>query len=424
MLCSSSDPGESQPLLFRARGKETLPPMMSAVFSSPQRRVVVTFCIAGFIYFFATWAVAVYLPIYLERSLGLSRTAIGSLISLYTVTLLVLVGPFGHLSDRVSPKRIIRTGMLLFTAHALMLTRAQGLPALLVAQVVGGVGNSLVVIGLPSLYYKHLSPTRRGQKVGLYIFATFLGFACGPLVGGFLLNYCGLSYREIFRAIAALMLGVFLFSRTLKDSSPFKMRLFEYREDLFRKEVFLLVCMLVAMGIHYGNERTSLPLYMRHVIQLDDFAVGTVFALLGFWIAVLSAAAGTLWDRSKKVLLFICLGLVVSGVSHMATAFTNSYASVLLVRLLHTTGDALVIFSIHAIIASIFPSARMGGNVGFTSFFQMFGGFFGALMSGYLDGHVTYRASFLVAGSATIVVGLLLAANWRTMLSLSRQLSK
>lgn len=398
--------------------------MMAGVFSSPQRRVVVTFCIAGFIYFFSTWAVAVYLPLYLEKSLGLSRTAIGSLISLYTVTLLVLAAPFGHLSDRASPKRIIQTGMVLFAVHALILARAKALPSLLVAQIVGGIGNSLVVIGLPSLYYKHLSASRRGQKVGMYIFATFLGFACGPLVGGFLLNYCGLSYREIFQAIAALMLGVFLFSKTLKDAAPFKMRLFEYREDLFRKEVFLLVCMLVAMGIHYGNERTSLPLYMNHVIQLDDFDVGLVFAMLGLWIAVLSAAAGRLWDRNKKVLLFISLGLVVSGVSHMATAFTNSFASVLLVRLLHTTGDALVIFSMHAIIASIFPSARMGGNVGFTSFFQMFGAFFGALISGYLDGHVSYRASFLAAGSATIVVGLLLAANWRTMLNLSKQLSK
>ena len=398
--------------------------MISPVFSTPQRRVVVTFCVAGFIYFFSTWAVAVYLPLYLEKSLGLSRTAIGSLISLYTVTLLVLAAPFGHLSDRVSPKRIIQTGMVLFAVHALILAWAKELPMVLVAQIVGGIGNSLVVIGLPSLYYKHLSASRRGQKVGMYIFATFLGFACGPLAGGFLLNYCALSYREIFQAIAALMLGVFLFSKTLKDAAPFTMRLFEYRGDLFRKEVFLLACMLVAMGIHYGNERTSLPLYMNHVIQLDDFAVGLVFAVLGFWIAVLSAAAGRLWDRNKKVLLFTALGLVVSGVSHMATAFTNSFASVLLVRLLHTTGDALVIFSMHAIIASIFPSARMGGNVGFTSFFQMFGGFLGALMSGYLDGHVTYRASFLAAGSATIVVGFLLAANWRTMLNLSRQLSK
>lgn len=398
--------------------------MMSAVLSSPQRRVVLTFCIAGFTYFFSTWAVAVYLPIYLEKSIGLSRTAIGSLISLYTVTLLLLVAPFGHLSDRASPKRIIQTGMLLFTVHALVLASARKLPAFVVAQVIGGIGNSLVVIGLPSLYYKHLSPSRRGQKVGIYIFATFVGFGFGPLVGGFLLNYCALSYREIFQALAALMLGLLLFSKTLKDSAPFKMRLFEYREDLFRKEVFLLTCMLVAMGIHYGNERTSLPLYMTDVIHLDDFDVGVVFAVLGFWIAVLSAVAGTLWDRNKKVLLFICLGLVVSGLSHMGTPFTNSYASVLLVRLFHTTGDALVIFSIHAIIASIFPSARMGGNVGFTYFFQMFGGFIGAFMSGYLDGHSTYRASFLVAGSGTIVVGLLLAANWKTMLSLSRQLSK
>jgi MFS family permease len=398
--------------------------MIAAVFSSPQRRIVLTFCIAAFSYSFSAWAVAVYLPLHLEKSLGLSRTAIGSLISLYTVTLLILAAPFGHLSDRASPKRIIQTGLLLFAVHALVLARANHLSALLVAQIIGGVGNSLVIIGLPSLYYKHLSLSRKGQKVGMYIFATFLGFAFGPLVGGFLLNYCALSYRGMFLALAALVLGVLWFSKTLKDALPFKMRLFEYREDLFRKEVFLLVCMLVAMGIHYGNERASLPLYMHHVIQLDDFAVGTIFAMLGLWIAVLSAAAGTLWDRNKKVLLFICLGLVVSGVSHMATAFTNSYASVLLVRLLHTTGDALVIFSMHAIIASIFPSARMGGNVGFTSFFQMFGGFFGALVSGYLDGHSTYRASFLVAGSATIIVGLLLAANWRTMLNLSRQLSK
>jgi MFS family permease len=385
--------------------------MTPPILSTAQRRIVLTFSIAAFIYFFSAWTVAVYLPIYLDKIVGLSRTAIGSLISIYTVTLILLVAPFGHLSDRVSPKRIAQTGLMLFAAHAYLLAHAQTLFPLILTQLIGGIGNSLVVIALPSLYYKHINTSRKGQKVGVYMFSTFFGFAVGPLVGGFLLREWGLSYQEVFLAVAGLILALFVFSSILKDTMPFKIKLFEYREDIFRREVFLLICMLVAMGIHYGNERTSFPLYMTNVIGLDDFGVGTVFAVLGLWIAILAVVAGTLWDRNKKVLLFICLGLVISGSSHIWTSFTDSYASVLLVRML-------------PIIASIFPSRRMGGNVGFTAFFRMLGAFFGAAMSGYLDAHSTYHASFIVAGSGTILVGLLLAANWKTMLSLSRQLSK
>ncbi len=398
--------------------------IISRIISHPQRHVVLMFSLAAFLFFFSTWIIVVYLPIHLEKIVGLPRTQIGLLIGIHTLTLILLVAPFGHLSDKASPKRITQVGLLLCAAYCLVLTQAKTLAVLVSAQVIGGIGNSLVVIALPSMYYKHLSSSRRGQKVGLYIFATFFGFALGPLLSGFLIKQCGLSYRDMFLIVAGLMGGLLLFSKALKDTAPFKIRLFEYREDILRKEVFLLICMLVAMGVHYGNEQASFSLYMKNVVKLDDFGIGSVFAVLGSWIAILSVAAGALWDRSKKVLLFVCLGLVISGLSHMWTAFTNRYASVLLVRMLHTTGDAFVIFAMNAIIASIFPSHRMGGNVGFTAFFRMQGAFLGALISGYLDGHHGYRASFIVAGSGTVLVGLLLAANWRTMLSLSRQLSK
>jgi len=383
-----------------------------------------TFSLAVFFFSLSAWVVAVYLPIYLDKILGLSRWYIGLLISIYAVTLIVLVAPFGHLSDRVSPKRIVQIGLLSFAAYCVLLARAQTLPLLAVAQVLGGIGNSLVIIALHSLYYKHLTSSRRGQKVGLYIFALFLGFAVGPLLSGFVLKRGDLSYTTVFLVAGGVVVGLLLFSEVLKDSAPFKIRLLEYKQDIFRKEVFLLICMLIAMGIHYGNERASFSLYMKHVVGLDDFAIGSVFAVLGFWIAILSVVTGTLFDRNKKVLLFICAGLILSGSSHIATAYADSYATVLLARTLHTTGDAVVIFSMNAIIASIFPAKRMGGNFGFTSFFRMQGAFLGALMSGLLDAHASYRASFIVAGSCTIFVGLLLASNWRTMLSLSRQLSK
>lgn len=398
--------------------------MTSSEISPPQRRIVITFSVTVFFFSLSAWIVAVYLPIYLDKVLRLSRPNIGFLISLYAVTLIVLVGPLGHLSDRVSPKRIVQVGLLLFAAYGFLLTGAKTLPVLTLVQLLGGIGNSLVVIALQSLYYKHLTPSRRGRKVGAYMFSTFFGLGVGPLLSGFLLKSCGLSYRIVFLTAGGVMSGLLLFSQVLKDSPPFRMRLLDYREDVFRKEVFLLICMLLAMGIHYGNERVSLSLFMKNVIRLDDLAIGSVFAVLGFWIAAMAVVAGTLFDRTKKLLLFICAGLVLSGFSHMGTAYAGSYGSVLLARILHTTGDSVVIFSTSAIIASIFPAKRMGGNYGFTSFFSMQGAFLGALASGFLDGHCGYRASFIVTGSATVLVGILLAANWRTVLNLSNQLSK
>jgi MFS family permease len=396
--------------------------MTPGFLSHPQKRIVLTFSLAAFLFAFSTVVESVYLPIYLEKVIGLGRSEIGLLISLYALTLIILVAPFGHFSDRVSPKKIIQAGLLLSAAYCCLLAWMRKLAFFIPAQVIGGVGNSLVVIALPSLYYKHLNPSRRGQKLGAYMFASFLGFACGPLATGFLLRRCGFTYGEAFMAVGALMAGLWLFSGTLKDALPFKIRLFDYKQDIVRKEVFLLVCMLLAMGITFGNEQSSLALYMRDVIKLDDLGVGLVFAVLGSWIAILAAVTGTLYDRSRKVLLFICLGLVVSGSFHILTAFTKSYGSILGVRLLHTTGDAVVIFAMNAIIASIFPTHRMGGNVGFTTFFQTQGTFLGALASGFFDANYGSRLSFIVAGSGTIFVGFLLAANWRTMLSLSREL--
>ena len=398
--------------------------MNSASDSPLQSRIVLTFSLTVFVFSLSAWMVMVYLPIYLEKVVHLSRSYIGLLISIYTVTLLVLVAPFGHFSDKVSPRRIVQLGMVLFAGHCLLLAAARTLSLLVAAQILGGMGNSLVIIALQSLYYKHLTAYQRGRKVGLYIFAVFFGFAIGPLVSGAVLGSTRLSYRAVFLMAGLLVIGLLFFSRFLKDSVPFKIRLLDYKQDLLRKEVFLLIAMLIAMGVHFGNERTSFALYMSNVVGLNDFSLATVFALVGVWIATMTLLTGAIFDRNKKVLLFVCGGLVLSGAAHIGTAYTWSYGTVLLARIVHTTGDAVVIFSMNAIIASIFPATRMGGNFGFTTFFRMQGAFLGALVSGLLDAHSSYRASFIFAGSFTIVVGFLFAANWRTVLNLSRELSK
>ena len=366
----------------------------------------------------------VYLPLYLENDLGFGKGFLGILIAAYLITTLILVAPLGYLSDRISPKRIIQLGISLVIIYGFSLTSIKFFWGLFIAQIIGGVGESLIVIALSSLYYKHLDVANRGRNVGIYVAAGLLGFAFGPLISGFVLDTLRVSYRGLFLLVAFLGFVLLLFSTFLRDYPPFRIRLLEYKGDILRKEVLLLIVIFLGLGIHFGNERTSYFLYLRNTASLSRLQIGQLNTILGVWMGILSFMIGRLFDRSKKILFFVSVGLAVSGSFHFLTTYFRNFSSILLCRLCHTGGDALAIFSLGVLAASIFPASRMGGNYGFIYLFRTSGGFVGAIISGFLDKmYPSYRISFAMAGGILILAGIFIALNHRTVAHLSKNLS-
>lgn len=381
-----------------------------------KRRIVLAFSLFNFLFAFVNWMVIVYLPIYLRNELAFGPGRIGAIVGTYIVMTVVLILPLGHLSDRVSPKRIVQVGAVLFAVYAVLLATARTFWAFAAVQLIGGTGEAVILIVLPALLYKDVNAAGRGRNVGLFVASGMFGFAFGPLASGLLLDEAGLSYPVMFGAVGAVAALLVALSVTLKDAPPLRIHLADYLGDIKRREVLLVVIAVAGIGVHFGQERTSYPLFLRNVAALSPFQVGLMYALLGSWMGAFTMLIGRLLDRHAHLLGLIGVGLALSGGMHLVTPYVGTFGGVLAVRAVHTAGDVSVIFCYSLVIASIFPQPRLGGNTGFMLLFRAVGGVVGAAVAGPLDAAFpSLKASFAVAGLAMIGCGAVLFLNRRTL---------
>ena len=78
------------------------------------KRLGVSFASTNFLYLFIQFLIFVYLPIYL-KDIGFLPDRIGLLIGVYSFAMIPIIAPFGIISDKFSPKRLVQSGILLTT---------------------------------------------------------------------------------------------------------------------------------------------------------------------------------------------------------------------------------------------------------------------------------------------------------------------
>src|SRR5215216_3992348 len=105
--------------------------------------VVALPCVAQFVVVLDVTIVAIALPA-VQADLGLSTTALGWLVTTYTLVFGGCLLAAGRLADRAGRRRAFVAGLLLFAGASLACGLAPSGPALLVARAVQGLGAALV----------------------------------------------------------------------------------------------------------------------------------------------------------------------------------------------------------------------------------------------------------------------------------------
>jgi MFS transporter, DHA2 family, methylenomycin A resistance protein len=130
-------------------------------------------------------------------SLGGGVGALQWVVNAYTVAFAALILTAGALGDRVGAKRVFVGGFVLFTAASALCGLAPGLPTLIAARALQGVGAA--VLGPCSLtLINHAYPRSRdrARALGLWAAGASVGLSAGPLIGGILTATLG--WRAIF----------------------------------------------------------------------------------------------------------------------------------------------------------------------------------------------------------------------------------
>ncbi|HHV61078.1 MAG TPA: MFS transporter [Firmicutes bacterium] len=103
---------------------------------------------------------------------------------------------FGRLGDMIGYKRVLLTGIGVFTSASLFCGAAGNVYMLIGFRALQAVGAGMFMAVAPAIITATFPATERGRALGLNAMTVAAGLAFGPSLGGFLVNHVG--WRSIF----------------------------------------------------------------------------------------------------------------------------------------------------------------------------------------------------------------------------------
>ncbi|MBP5876855.1 MFS transporter [Streptomyces sp. LBUM 1477] len=125
----------------------------------------------------------------LTEELGAATSDIQWMINAYSLVQSGLLLTAGSMADRYGRKKMLVTGLVLFGIGSLVAGLAQSAGQLIAARAGMGVGGALLLTTTLAVAMQIFAPEERPRAIGVWAAVNALGFAAGPLLGGFVLAH-------------------------------------------------------------------------------------------------------------------------------------------------------------------------------------------------------------------------------------------
>ncbi len=374
--------------------------------NTSERTTAWRFYITVFCIMCANSMIIMFLSPYL-KSRNIQDADIGGLLSMYHIVMPIVILGFGFLADRVSCRKLVMLGTLTSAVYCFIMPLLNNVYLMILLNAAGGVGFMVAFITVNILFLKILQKEKRGKKLSLFVASMTTGYAAGSALCSIVVRELPVPMSAMFYVALPLNLVAFVSSSTLPEVRLERFPLIHYFHDIKRIPVFLIALISFTLGAHFGSEGYAVIRFLDDVIGARGFEMATFFIVTGITLALFSRIAGHLTDTRGNLVHFIVPGLVISGLSHVATCFSRTFPQFLALRIFHTCGDGAINFAVPMLISMVFVSGRMGGHFGFTRTMNSIGNAVGAAVSGFLVAHYNFLGiPFVAFGTLEVAVGL------------------
>ncbi|MEU6524886.1 MFS transporter [Streptomyces sp. NPDC046924] len=125
----------------------------------------------------------------LTREMDASTADIQWMINAYSLVQSGLLLSAGNAADRYGRKKMLAAGLALFGAGSLVAGLADSSGQLIAARAGMGIGGALLLTTTLAVAMQIFPPEEQTKAIGVWSAVNALGFATGPLLGGFMLNH-------------------------------------------------------------------------------------------------------------------------------------------------------------------------------------------------------------------------------------------
>ena len=371
-------------------------------------------------------------PIILEVALGIPRPEQGALTANLAVAqeiiLLMLVGPFGALSDRIGRRLVVTLGYLIVAVGFSIYPWADSALQLTAIRAGYAVGAAAIVGSYSALLADYPQEKSRGKMIAMLGVLNGLGIGLLGFVGGNMPKWLeaeGLEPLVASRAAMALVASASLVSALIMF-----LGLRGGKESQHRQRQSLLTLLREGLGAA-RNPRIAVAYASAFAARGDVVVIGTYLSLwitqagiaqgmtaaeaqgrAGIEFAIVAGAAlvaapllGILNDRIDRVaalvvgMLFAAIGYLVFGAQGNPLGEMSLYIAVLL-----GIGQMSSILAGQTLISQEADPRIAGSVIGVFSFFGAIGTLVGGWLGGQLFGLWRPGAPFLLMGGFNTLV--------------------
>lgn len=361
--------------------------------------------IVGFITQAVAFFALFFMPIYL-KGLGFDGLEIGILMGVFSITAIFTYFAVGYANDVLTVRGVLIISLLMLAVFLIGISLTASFFALIILFLIGSIGKDFVRRSLENTALK-ISEKEKGKKLGTFILIITLGTTVGLLVGSFIAGV--LDFKAAFIALAVLMILTIIPVWGLKNIPVAKIKISEYKSEIFRKKTLLFSALLFIFGLHYGAEYTSYTLFLKESLGLSIFNIGIYMAIPIAIYAITAYYFGKkidkAWDHKK---LFVA-GILMSGIGHYFMVTPDLLISFMF-RVLHEIGDGLFEITKLIWVSLMFSREKIGGSFGFVMTITMLGAFVGSLVFGPLGESMGYGLPLQISGVIIVAEALLLGA--------------
>lgn len=217
--------------------------------------------------FFAASSISIALPV-IQLELGATIGQVQWILNSYTLMLGIFVLLAGSLSDRISRKKTLKIGLLIFMLSSLSLALARDINLFILLRFIQGLGAALFIPQGLAIINTNFEGKIRGYVIGLWGGFSGMITIFSPVIGGLLIDVFGWPAIFYFNIPFALV-SAFLVEKIVRDIHHPKVA---HKFDISGAILLIMFLGFLSYGLILGSEtnfnQLSLILLSLSIINL------------------------------------------------------------------------------------------------------------------------------------------------------------
>jgi MFS family permease len=386
-----------------------------------RRRNLMVICLALCVVFIVHTMLLVTVPLY-ALSLGASPSLTGVILAVPYLLPLLLAIPMGAAVTRFGARNILILGAAGLTLSPSAVLIAPGYPGLMAAQVLVGLGHTLMVLAAQSIVAGLGCDRSLERYFGWYAMFVSVGQLIGPMLAGWLIDARGIdiSFRVMVGlSIVSLVGCLFLTASAQQARKTVGMQLgyrAQFRLLTTNPGIQLSLAVSVAVIFALAAVASFLPVYLES-LALPATTIGALLSLRALCSTVIRPFMPFMVDLAGGRPRAMMISVAAVGLGLMATGATGELLVLGVLTALIGFGCGVSQPLSMVVLAEHAPTAQRASALGMRLTANRIVQFLAPLVVGFLAEAAGFGVAFAVAGAVVtgcLVLIIRLAREGRT----------